>query len=461
MNKTDLLLKRIKDLEKIVASQKVIINALVSYSSAKPVDEDNQSMEYLANCSMPNYIADQRTEKWSQHPEALADVQQSNILASRNPIQKSLDRSGAADVKSKPANHANRKRQTSTDSQMTKKQCLKESSSEEGEVEESIHGYDESEIALNILEVCNHSSTTANIFKGSCRFNQFVTYCVSLNSDYKMESSKFKITTGVKTYITLNLDGIILNIFDNMAKYSLLEVYSTFLVLNKEITPSVKLAMLYNVLLSANPHLLVFYVFPLMANTDFEDTILIETIRKVLNFQLTTDFEFFSDKSVVEFLKHIKKQLKLDVKPEDLNQHLLKCIGNINFKFNEMLNYANEICSICLICLFYDWEYSYNHIVAEILTPMYKTDRPKSLYLLGTMATMGLVMVGRHESVERIMNFIQEHLNSNDTLLASIAYHFLKSVEPEICSIWYKQNESNILTAEIDPEFLNRSPIMF
>lgn len=141
-----------------------------------------------------------------------------------------------------------------------------------------------------------------------------------------------------------------------------------------------------------------------------------------------------------EWVREIEPEKEKEVMEESVARLLSKGRDAKVFEGAQIREEAFDISTaIRLYCNYLDWHWTYNHLVVEVLCPeIAKTKSPFSVYVLGVLLLEFSRTVGRHRSIECMIQFIDRIVDAGEskesfypleTQLSAIP--FLKKFRPE------------------------------
>ena len=284
-------------------------------------------------------------------------------------------------------------------------------------------------------------------FRPAFTFKEFFAYCSRLG--YKTETclEKLRIASGVKNYIDLNKRSLVYYFSENMDTMPLHESFCFLAVLSRAVDLPTKLAVFYNLLLVlSNPHLLLHLAYPVFCDEKPEATTVWNTTRKILCFQLSIDTSVFADQRIRDSLGRIAGALSLVPAKEDLAGYTTRMLDGMSPDLERLgEDDACEIFSLQLVCLFLDWEWCFEFLVRRHLYEAFANSRdPKILYLIGTAASVGLALVGRHASVMAIFDEMKAAMGGEDAVLGLVGCYFVERVDPMFSRKWLAANAKEL-----------------
>lgn len=445
-------LEKIKNLERIIEKQNILIDALVEQNRSLKAKEKNSEdvAMYISSIALEKSEVKQNTyhEQCQKQSYTIPGIDSGFQNAMPESITKKIN---TADVQAINCEIDERRdeRKDFYD------KCVPERQNDHILVAEA---------ADQILMFLEKKHEKSMPFKPNFSFKEFVTYCTHMNYDIKAEFSKIKVGCGVRSYLCTNEKAFVYYVTENINDMSLDEAFCTLLILSRVIDRTVKIAVMYNLLQSLdNQYLLLHLAFSVLNGEVLGSSAVEITLRKILCFQLAIDSDVFRDSRIKEALRHISVSLSLSPEKEDLAKHVINIVENMDFRAHTMgAENIDEIVSIQMVCMFFDWEWSFDFLIRKYLFQKTGCRDMKSVYLMGTVASMGLALVGRHDSVAIVFDELRRYMHQNDVDIGAICYYFVKRLDPKAAYKWIRTNRRYIEErAVINIKSLLEDPVVF
>lgn len=319
------------------------------------------------------------------------------------------------------------------------------------------------EACEQIARLVDRVPTHPTRFRMNFTFKEFTAFCSSLDTNLRTDLGKIKMTAGVKSYVDLNKRSLIHYFVENVNEMDLCESFCILAVICRAVDLRVKLAIVYNLLAAlSNPYLFLYLVYPVLRDEILGDSLLETTTKKILNFQFATDSEILVGTKIREALEIVSRSLKLERAKEDFAKCATDAIEKVGFDAAGIGEQNEDTISVQMICIFLDWEWCFDFLIRKYLWPAYqKTASPKVLYFLGTVASVGLVLVGKHESVMAVFDELARVMAAEDVRAGAVACYFVRRVDAEASHKWMAQHRTQIEDVALCIDTLTQTPAFF
>ncbi|KAG0436260.1 hypothetical protein DMUE_4314 [Dictyocoela muelleri] len=250
-------------------------------------------------------------------------------------------------------------------------------------------------------------------FKNNFNFNDFIAYLKSLNIPL-FKNHSFNTPKILTNFVSINYSGIHKFFIENLNN-SLHDSCLLAYILARESDFSKKLLLFHDIILFIDNFSKLIFIFACIfskktfdnhRSTELKEkngNWLYQTIRMIIENQLIIDKDLFSEPQNIEILEKIKKNYNLEPQYHDF----YKCAPI--FASSKTVN---EVCALRIVAHYMDWDWSYNHLIVDILYPKYVLSKDQIiLYLIGVVVSNGYRNIGLHESVRNVYDFLEKEGN--------------------------------------------------
>ncbi|KCZ82228.1 hypothetical protein H312_00251 [Anncaliia algerae PRA339] len=473
MSKKKIYEEKIKKLEKTIRAQKIIISALIKYNEANKSAKDDtlDTMDYfvddITNTSTSdelvngNEIKEKYNTRRNNDPSELKIENSREEVKLNNEIEEENADESLGEIKSNKINQ-NEEGKISKSKRLKAKKVKEDTTKDSNKSENNEPCYiSEEQKALGdayeneIYSIINPETDLPMLFNENFTQREFIDYCATQGYTLYTNLFALKFTKEVTSFIETNRDALISYFLKNVNILPIKCSYSFLCTMRNFMDSNLKISFILNLMYELKDHLLLVYLlFPLTYNTAINLTVLGHSLKKIMEFQLDNNLKITTDKRIIEGLNHISVELDLSPGQNDLIKHIKSMIKSFQFDIRDPVDVCiSEIYSLEIICMFYDWEWCYNHLIVDFIIPLRnKTNDIKYLFILGLIASIGLQLVGTTDSVMSIYEELLHIMQYGSFEDALVCYSFIQRVYPDFSTNWAIANKDKIQNTKLSED---------